>query len=290
MRDEKVWINGRQRDTNDAKVSVFDRGFLYGDGVFETMRSYVGVVFMLNRHLERLFKALTFLKIRHPYPKTYLEKSIYRTLRVNGLKNAYVRITVTRGEDGFGINCEEKSIPNTVIAARPFVGYPAPTYSKGIKAKVVDIRQNEFSPISNFKTLNFLNYILARASARNDGFDEAILANTNGYIAEAATSNIFLVKGNTLIAPSVSSGILPGITRGVVLKIARRLGIKIKEKKVSRRELLNSDEIFLTNSLAEVLPVVKIDSKRIGDGAPGQISKLLRISYQKQVIEETIWG
>lgn len=290
MRDEKIWINGRLCNRKEAKVSVFDRGFLYGDGVFETMRSYAGAVFMLTRRLERLFNALGFLKIRPPYSRTDLEKAIYRTLSANGLKNAYVRITVTRGEGGFGINCPEESIPNTVIAARLFVGYPPGTYSRGIKMKIVAMRQNEFSPVSNFKTLNFLNYILARAYAKNDGFDEAILSNTNGYIAEAATSNIFLVKKGRLITPSLSCGILPGITRGVILKIAGRLRIKVKEKEVSRRELLNSDEVFLTNSLAEVLPVIKIDSKIIGDGAPGETTKLLRISYQRQVIEETIWN
>ncbi|MFH0764649.1 MAG: aminotransferase class IV [Candidatus Omnitrophota bacterium] len=288
MKNAQIWINGRFYDAQEARVSVNDRGFLYGDGVFETMRSYAGAVFMLNEHIRRLFKSLKFLEIKLPYSKVELEKAIYRTLMVNGLKNACVRITVTRGEGGSGINYERKSIPNVVIITKRFDGYPDRSYDRGIKAKIVPIRQNEFSPVSNFKTISFLNYILARSFARKDDFDEAILINTEGYVAEAATGNVFLVKGKRLVTPSVSSGILPGIARSAILKIAGRIGISVRESRILRKELLSGDEIFLTNSLAEVLPVTKIDSKKIGAGRAGEITRLFHILYQRQVIEEVI--
>ena len=258
---------------------------MYGDGVFETMRGYAGKVFKVDRHLNRLFESMKALKIKHSYSKSYLHDAVYKTLKTNGLSSAYIKLTVTRGEGRFGISHKDRFLPNVVITAKNFEGYPGWMFDLGLSANITGA-QNEKSIISGLKTLNYLPYILARFDARRQGFDEAILTNTKGYITEAATSNIFIVKKNGLITPSPASGILLGIARGVIIEIAKRLKINVKEKLIFRRELFDADEIFLTNSLAEVLPVTKVDSKRIGPGLVGDMTKLLRISYQKAVIRE----
>ena len=187
----------------------------------------------------------------------------------------------------FGISYKDDFCANVIIVAKEFEGYPSWMFDKGLDAKVVGV-QNELSVTSHIKSLNYLPCILARFDAKRLGFDEAILTNTKGYIAEAATSNIFIVKNNGLITPSEASGILPGITRGVIMEIAKKLKIRVKEKFVTRRELFGADELFLTNSLAEVLPVTRVDSKQIASGKVGDITKLLRISYQKEVIREVL--
>ena len=328
---KKIWINGKFVDSDKAKVSVFDRGFMYGDGVFETMRGYAGRVFKLDRHLDRLFMSLDTIKIKHKYSKKYLQDAICKTLKANrhceGTKcpkqslkgiasspsaprkdrlfSAYIKLIITRGEGRFGISpvrhfikrdgnemsngISHKDIfsPNVVITAKDFSGYPRWMFDIGLSANITGV-QNEESIISRIKTLNYLPYILARDDAKDMGYDEAILTNTKGCITEGATSNIFIVKNNGLITPSEASGILPGITRGVIIEIAKKLKISVKEKLVSRRELLGADELFLTNSLAEVLPVTKVDSKRVGSGLVGDITKLLRISYQEAVIREVL--
>jgi len=277
---KKVWINKRLVGIDDARISIFDRGFMYGDGVFETMRGYAGVVFKMDEHLTRLKRALKTAGIKLPYSKSYLKKEIYRLLVANKLKSAYIRLTVTRGEGRFGIEHKDALRPNVIIVAKEFGGYPDRMFNKGISACVANIRQNGMSGIAGIKSLNFMSHILARFEAKKSGCDEAILLNTEGFVSEAATSNVFTVKRGALITPSIESGILPGITRGVIIKIAKKLKIKVEEKKLSHKELLNSDEVFLTNSLAEVLPVTRVDRRKIGSGFPGKITRLLRTSYQ----------
>ena len=284
---QKIWINGKFAAPDKAKVSVFDRGFMYGDGVFETMRGYAGKVFKLDRHLDRLFESLDIMGIKHKYSKRRLRGAVYEALKINKLSNAYIKLAVTRGEGRFGISHKDIFSPNVVITAKDFEGYPSHMFDTGLNANITGV-QNERSIISNIKTLNYLPYILARFDAKEKGFDEAILTNMEGFVTEAATSNIFIVKNNRLVTPSVKSGILPGITRGVIIDIARKLKMAVREGAVSRRELFGADELFLTNSLAEVLPVTRVDSKRIGTGAVGDITKLLRASYQKAVIRDVL--
>jgi branched-chain amino acid aminotransferase len=283
----KVFINGKLLDESRAKISIFDRSFLYGDAAFETMRSYAGVVFKLDEHIARLLKALKALKIKHSYTKDRLKGIVQKALNANGLKSAYVRLVITRGEGRFGIGHKDVFTPNVVVVAKNFEGYPDWMLSKGVSAKIIGVA-NEYSALSGMKTANYLNYILARLDAQDLGFDEAILTNTKGHITEGATSNIFLVRSGRLITPSIGSGVLPGVTRAVVIDIARKLKISVKERAVLRDELSGADETFLTNSLAEILPVTRVDSKNIADGKIGRITKLLHISYQKQVIREVI--
>lgn len=284
----KIWINGRFVDERDARVPVFDRGFMYGDGVFETMRSYAGTVFRLDEHLKRLVTGCAVLGIRPPGGRKGLQEIVRRTLKRNQLASAYLKVIVTRGAGRFGIGYRDAFRPTTVVIAKEFEGYPERMFVDGISAKVVGIRQNEQSVLSRVKSLNFLGYILARFEAKAMGCDEAILANTKGNIAEAATSNIFLVKNQTLITPSLTSGILPGIARSTVIAIAAKLGLTVKERAVTPADLRRADEIFLTNSLAEVLPVTRLGRCRVGSGRPGEITKLLHISYQKHVIREIV--
>lgn len=283
----KVWINGKFVDSNKAKVSVFDRGFMYGDGAFETMRSYAGVVFRINEHLKRLSLSLKTLKIKVPYPVKTLKDNIGKSLCINNLRSAYIKIIVTRGEGRFGLSYKDIFVPNVVIISKEFEGYPDRIFNCGINAEIIGTH-NERSAIAGIKTLNYLAFIMARFRAKEEGFDDAILTNTKGYITEGATSNIFLIKEGVLITPAPESGILPGITRGVIINIAKTLKIPVREKTVSRKELLNADEVFFTSSLAEVLPVTKVGSKRIGPGKVGALTKLFRISYQKQVIREVL--
>jgi branched-chain amino acid aminotransferase len=284
----KIWLNGRFVEEGRARVPVFDRGFMYGDGVFETMRSYAGVVFKLDEHIGRLFASMSVLGIKPPFSRAYIKWALYRALKVNRIKCAYIKVVVTRGQGRFGIGHRDKFCPNAVIVAKEFEGYPEWMFEKGITATVAGLRQNEQSVLSRVKSLNFLGYILARLEAKDRGYDEAILANTRGHIAEAATSNVFLTKNGRIITPSLMSGILPGIARATVIGIAGRLGIPVRERAVSRADLLGADEVFLTNSLAEVLPVRRVGSRRIGRACPGAITKLLRISYQKEVIRAVL--
>ncbi len=280
---KKVWINGKLVDINRATVSVFDRGFMYGDGLFETMRCYNGTVFKIDDHLRRLEHSAKTIAIKMPYSLKYLKKEIYKLIAVNALKDAYIRLTITRGEGRFGIEHKDVLKPNMVIIAKKFEGYPRWMADKGISCHTVKIRQNDLSPLSGAKSLNFLNYIMARFEAKDSGADEAIILNTKGYVAESPTSNIFIVIGKSLITPSIVSGALPGITRAIIIKNGRKLGFKVAEKRLTYKELIKADEIFLTNTLAEVLPVTRVDRKKIGAGSPGVISKLLKSSYREAI-------
>ena len=240
------------------------------------MRSYDGKIFKLDEHLSRLFSSAKIIKLDIPYSKTELRSALNKVLKINKLKDAYLRLTVTSGE----------SAPSIIIITKALEGYPERYYLRGVSAQISEVRQNEFSPLSGMKTLFFLPYMLARSRARDQGFDDAILLNTEGNVAEGATSNIFLVNNGTISTPSLDSGILPGITRGVIIKIAKSLNIKVKERRIYSKELIRSDEVFLTSSITQILPVVKIGRFRIGNGKPGNVTKLL----QKVLKSHTIGG
>lgn len=270
MKNNKVWMNGKIVSAKDAKISVFDGGLLYGDGIFETIRVYDGVPFRLSDHLSRLFDSAKVIKLKIPVSIKKFGPAIQKLLAANGLTEAYIRITVTRGE-------------NVIIVAREFKGYPAKSYSDGISTQISKIKQDAASPLSRIKSLNFLPHMLAKRSAQDDGFDDAILLNTDMNVAEAATSNIFIVKRGCLITPSLDSGILPGITRSVIIEVARQLRMAVSEKTVSVKELLAADEIFFTNSLAEVLPVVKVGRRAMSGGRPGEFTKLFHAAYHAKV-------
>jgi len=280
----KIWINGKLVNKKAATVSIFDRGFLYGDGVFETMRSYGRAVFKIDEHLSRLCNSLRVAKIKIPHSKSFLKKQIYRMLKINRLSNAYIRLTVTRGIGTVGLARIKGGKPTVVIFVNKLTPYPGKMYKDGITTRIVKIRQNENSPISGIKSVGFLNNILTRLEAKEEGCDDAIMMNSKGLICESTVSNIFLVKGKKLITPSLESGVLPGITRSAILKMAKKVKLKTKQARVTRTALYSADEIFLTNSLMEVMPVAKVDNRIIGKGKPGPITKKIHNEYKKLTI------
>jgi branched-chain amino acid aminotransferase len=284
---EKIFLNGSFVNFTRAKISVFDRGFLYGDGLFETMQAYWGKVFRLQDHLDRLFRAAKEIRLSVPYTRKELKNIIKKVLKTNGLSDAYIRLTLSRGVSESGLISGNKSSPTLVIVARVFKRLSPSAYRKGWRATVVETRQNEASPLSRLKSLNFLNNILARKEAETKRVDEGILLNTLGEVTEASTSNIFLANKDSIITPSEESGLLPGITRGVVLKLAPNLGLKAYERTVNLSHLMRAREAFLTNSLIEIMPLVEIDGRRIGKGRPGPITEKIHRAYQAVVRKET---
>ena len=288
--EEIVFLNGSLVPKGDAKISIDDRGFLLGDGVFETMRSYGGKVFRLDKHLKRLFDSLAIIHLQIPYQQEELAQAVYDTLKTNQLQEAYIRLTVTRGQGGKGIDPSEKPSPTIVIVAREFIPYPEQVYKEGLKTGISGIKQNLSSSIARIKSLNFLDHILARIEARERGLDEAILLNTEGFVCEGAVSNIFLVKNGNVITPDRESGILPGVTREVIIELALREGIRIEERKVKPSELKEADECFLTNTLMEVMPVSEIDGVKIGTEKPGSLTLTFAEWYKDLVRKEVKIG
>lgn len=274
---EYVYLNGAYVLKEEAKISVFDRGFLYGDGLFETMRSYNGKVFKLKEHLKRLFNSLFELDIKTQTSEVHLESAVYKILELNNLKDAYIRLTVSRGVD------EEST---AVIFAKVFSPYPDLFYRKGMKTIIVKAKRDQHSKIVKHKTLNFLSNLTARTEALSAGVDEGIFLNYNDDIAEGTVSNVFIVKNKVLATPALEDGILPGITRTIVMKLAKELSLKIEERSIKKEEVLNADECFLTNSLMEVMPVTSVNFKKIGKGCVGEVTELLSAGYKRLVNED----
>ncbi len=286
-KDQIVYINGAFVLKDKAKISVFDRGLLYGDGLFETMRSYSGHVFRLDEHLRRLFNSSKIVGIKIPFSKKGLKEAIYKTLKKNDLSDAYIRLTVTRGEKEAGFDIKGASKPNIFIITRLLKPYPVSLYNKGVRAIVSSVRQNESSVLCSIKSLNYLDRILIKNDIKRNKVEEAILTNTKGYITEVITSNIFLVKGNILMTPGLDSGILPGITRGVVLEIAKKLKLNVKCGKILPKEIFKADEIFLTNSVKEIVPVVEVNKRRINREKAGKVTRSIHKLYQELTEKES---
>jgi len=283
----KVFINDSFVSLARAKVSVFDRGFLYGDGLFETMRAYSGKVFRLEDHLDRLFHSARGIELSFDYTREELKNIIGKIIEINSLSEAYIRLTVSRGVSEPGLISKSRPSATLVIVARNFKPPSPSEYETGWRAIVVETRQNQSSPLSRLKSLNFLNNILARREAEAKGVDEGILLNTQGEVTEAATSNIFGVNKDAIITPLEESGLLPGITRGVVLELAPNLGLKAYKRRVNLSHLMRAEEAFLTNSLIEIMPLVEIDGRRIGNGKPGSITEKIHRAYRALVRKET---
>jgi len=283
---EKIFVNGSFMNLTQARISVFDRGFLYGDGLFETMRAYRGEVFRLGDHLDRLFRSAKEIELSFSYTRKELRNIIKRILKINNFSEAYIRLTLSRGVSEPGLISKSKSSATLVIMGRKFKPLSPSEYRRGWRATIVKTRQNQASPLSRLKSLNFLNNILARKEAKAKRVDEGILLNTLGDVTEASTSNIFLVKRGILITPPEEAGLLPGITRGVILELATSLGLKAYQRKISLNELMGADEAFLTNSLIEVMPLIEIDGRQIGKGKPGPVTERIHKAYKNLVRKE----
>jgi branched-chain amino acid aminotransferase len=276
---EKICVNGRMVDADKAKLSVLDYGLLYGYGLFETMRAYSGRVFMLEEHMKRLCGSANEIGIR--VNAREMKRAIRKTLNANKRKDAYVRLTVTYGIGRPRINLAGGNKPNYFVITDDVPDY-AKQYRNGVKLSVSKrIKQSRHSHTPRLKTLNYLDRVMAKKEAMEKGFSDAIIMDDGDYVAEATTANIFAVKGDTLTTPGLNQGILPGITRRIIIDIAKKEGLKVEEGKIKLKELLESNEIFTTNSMAEVMPVVEIDGRRIGKGTPGKTTRRMHERYKK---------
>lgn len=281
-----VYLDGAFVERAAARVSLFERGLLFGDGLFETLRAYRRRVFRLEPHLERLARGLDVLRIPFPLPPAEIASAIERLLDLNGLHDAALRLMLWRGEGG-GVDPADSVTSRFAILARSAAAYPPDLYARGMKGALVSIRQNEWSPLARLKSLNFLPGILGRMEARAKGADEAILLNTRGRLAEGAVSNVFLVAGGRLLTPSLDCGVLPGVTRAAILELAREAGRSVTEREIEPAELQAADEAFLTNTLMEVMPLTGLDGAPIGAGRPGPLTGFFARAYRSLVAKET---
>ena len=278
----KIYLNGKLVDEKEANVSVFDHGLLYGDGVFEGIRSYNRLVFKLKAHIDRLYESAHTIMLDIPISKAEMAESVIRTLRANKLKDAYVRLVVTRGEGDLGLDPRKCRKPTIFIISDKIMLYPEKFYKNGLDIITVPTQRNISEALNpQIKSLNYLNNILAKMEAINSGFQEAIMLNNEGYVAECTGDNIFIVKKGCLLTPAVYVGTLKGITRGAVIDSAKKAGMPVKEDVLTRHELFNADECFLTGTAAELVPVVKIDNRIIGNGKPGRITLKLLADFRK---------
>lgn len=277
---EYAYINGDFVKSDEARISIFDRGFLYGDGLFETMRAYSGRIFMVEDHIQRLFESADALEIPLERDRGALTSAIERLLNLNSLYDAYIRLTVSRGIHTGVLTFNGSYEPTVIITAKELSPYPPEYYIQGVKVIIGSIRQNSFSLLSRHKSLSYFGNLLAKEEARKKGAIDAVLLNTEGDVAECATSNIFVVRSEQIFTPPLSSHILPGVTRRVILTLAPQLGFEVEEKKIRPEELSASDEVFLTNSLMEVMPVVEINGEKIGSGKTGPFYKRIAESYK----------
>jgi branched-chain amino acid aminotransferase len=276
----KIFIDGKYCSERDAKVSVFDHGLLYGDGVFEGIRAYHGHVFKLKEHIDRLFYSAKAILLEIPMSHAQLMRATVETCRANKLRDGYIRLVVTRGVGTLGLNPSTCKKPSVIIIADKIQLYPPELYQRGLDIITVPTTRNLHSALNPaIKSLNYLNNILAKIEANNAGVEEAVMLNAEGFVAECTGDNLFIVKNRALFTPPLSAGALYGITRQTVIELAEEAGLKVSEPNLTRYDLFNADECFLTGTGAELIPVVKIDGRVIGTGKPGPITRRLEEDY-----------
>src|SRR6516165_10799265 len=278
----KVYINGKLYDKADAKVSVYDHGVLYGDGVFEGIRIYNGKIFRLQEHINRLYDSARAIHLEIPISKEAMAEAMQSTVRANNKREGYIRALVTRGAGSLGLDPRKTTDPQIIIIVDDISLYPRELYENGLEiitASTIRNHPNALNP--RIKSLNYLNNVLAKIEAIRAGCLEAIMLNTKGEVAECTGDNIFVVKRGELRTPPPDAGILEGITRGAVLELARAADIPVQETALTRHDIYNADECFLTGTAAEVIPVVKCDKRPIGNGKPGPVTKLLHERFHK---------
>ncbi len=281
----KVYINGQIVPQEEAKISVFDHGLLYGDGVFEGIRAYNGKIFTLDEHLDRLYDSATAIKLKIPITKAEMADAIKRTMEANNQKDSYIRLVITRGVGKLGLDPNKCATPQIIIITDTIELYSKALYENGLDIVTVTTIRNHFSALDpKIKSLNYLNNILAKIESIQAGAGEALMLNKDGYVAECAGDNIFIYRNNTLLTPPTSAGILVGITRNVVMKLAVEMGIRVREELMTRYDLYIADECFLTGTAAEIIPVVKIDGRTVGTGKPGKITLDLLKRYRDLTI------
>ncbi len=270
----QIYVDGEFFDQADAKISVFDHGLLYGDGVFEGIRFYNGRVFRMEAHMDRLWESARSICLEIPISRQEMDEALLETIRRNDLRDGYVRLIVTRGVGNLGLNPVQCKRPSIIIIASTIALYSEETYRRGLTVVTVPTRRMGPATLNPaIKSLNYLNNVLARIEANLANADEALMLNDAGNIAECTADNVFVVKRGQIMTPPITAGALRGITRSVVFDIAAELEIKISEPELTRHDLYVADEAFLTGTAAEVIPMIKVDGRSIGDGKPGPITK-----------------
>lgn len=277
-----IYLNGKYVSKEDAKISIFDHGLLYGDGVFEGIRSYDGVVFKLDEHLKRLYDSAKAIMLEMPVSIDEMKELVLDTLRKNELHDAYIRLVVTRGEGDLGLDPDKCPDPTVFVIADKIMLYPEKYYKNGLELVTASTRRNIPVAINpRIKSLNYLNNILAKIEGKQAGAIEAIMLNSNGYVVECTGDNIFMIKNETLLTPPLYVGALEGITRNTVMDLAEGLSLQVKEEVFTQYDLYTADECFLTGTAAEVIPVVKVDRRVISDGKPGPMTQKLIAEFRR---------
>ncbi len=278
-----ISLNTKIIPDTEGSISITDRGFLYGDGIFETIRSYNGTPFKLNEHIERLRNSSGKLKIVFEYTNSEIGDNIKALIEKNNIQNAYIRITLSRGTGGSGLGISDNHRPTLLIQAKPFIPYEAKLYDKGMVLVVSKSRRSTSCPISYHKTTNLLKSIMLKEEAKTKSANEVVIINTDGFVAECVVSNIFIVINGRVITPSLDTNILPGITRRTVLDICNNSSIPASEEHFTKEKLIKADEIFITNSLMEIMPVSMIDGYKIGKALPGEITQQIMNAYKRLI-------
>jgi len=279
----KIYIDGELVEEKDAKVSVFDHGLLYGDGVFEGIRAYNGKIFREEQHVKRLYDSARAIMLEVPLPPDELTRAMYDTMAANGLSDAYIRVVLTRGAGDLGLDPRKCPKPCLIIIAASIVLYPDEFYQNGLEIVTAPTRRISTDALNpRIKSCNYLNNILAKIEGIRSGCIEALMLNSKGEVAECTGDNIFIVNGSLLKTPPPEAGILEGVTRGVVINdLAAGLGLTVREIPLTRHDLFLADECFLTGTAAEIIPVVEIDGRKIGDGKPGKTTRQLLAEFQR---------
>lgn len=278
----QVYIDGKYYNAEDAKISVWDHGFLYGDGVFEGIRTYEGRIFRLDQHMDRFYDSAKSVKLDVHLTKEKMKEAVIETCRLNELMNAYIRLVVSRGKGDLGLDPRKCSKPTLVIIADKIKLYPEEMYKRGLKLIIASTRKNIPEALnSKIKSLNYLNNILAKIEATQAGADEAVMINVDGFVAECTSENIFIVKNGVIYTPPGYVGILEGITRGAVIDLARSMGIKVEIDMLNSHDLFVADECFLTGTGAEMIAAVEINGRVIGNGKPGQLTTKLLAAFRE---------
>jgi branched-chain amino acid aminotransferase len=285
--EQQIFLNGEFVQKQDAKVSVYDHGYLYGDGVFEGIRVYDGNVFRLKEHLIRLYESAKSILLTIPYSLEELTQIVVDTVNRNNLHSGYIRLVVSRGEGNLGLDPTSCPRANVVVIAEQLALFPQELYENGMEIVTVATRRNRSDVLNpQIKSLNYLNNILVKIEAKLAGVQEALMLNDQGFVAEGSGDNVFLVKGNKLITPPSSAGALEGITRNAIMELGDTLGYEVEEKLFTRHDVYIADEVFLTGTAAEVIGVSKVDGRVIGDGKPGPNTQRLLKAFRQLVVED----
>lgn len=284
---KKIWFNSKIVPDSKAKVSIWDRGFLYGDGVYETVRVYEGKIFRAEGHWKRLDNSLRGIQLKIPWSHSYLTRACLSTIRANRLKECLVRVTISRGVGKLGYDPATCKKPTLVILALPVRSDLDELWSNGVKVEIVNVRRNHQKSLNPaLKTTNCLNGILAKMESLKKGAFEGVFLNLDGYLAEGTISNIFIVKNGIVKTPVLECGLLDGVTHSAAIECAKKVNVKVLETKIKPFEVYNADEVFLTSTTMELMPVVQVNGKKIGNGRPGTLTKFLHKEFRKLLKKE----